>query len=71
MGMTADVSLAPRDPGSDAEGTRWLDAAIYEERYDDCRDGAEVVARITVGGPHSWDVADNEAMWAFLSQFRR
>src|SRR3712207_7662313 len=24
--MTADVSLAPRDPGSDAEGTRWLDA---------------------------------------------
>src|ERR687894_2853432 len=26
MGMTADVSLAPRDSGSDAEGTRWLDA---------------------------------------------
>jgi DNA-binding MarR family transcriptional regulator len=24
--MTADVSRAPRDPGSDAEGTRWLDA---------------------------------------------
>jgi DNA-binding MarR family transcriptional regulator len=24
--MTADVSLAPGDPGSDAGGTRWLDA---------------------------------------------
>src|ERR671926_107137 len=24
--MTADVSLAPHDPGSGSEGTRWLDA---------------------------------------------
>jgi polyhydroxybutyrate depolymerase len=51
--------------------TRWLTARVYEVRYRECRDGAEVVARITRGGPHAWSVADNEAMWAFLSRFRR
>ena len=50
--------------------TRWVADGVYEERYEVCRDGAEVVGRITVGGTHRW-VVDNEALWAFLSRFRR
>ena len=44
--------------------------AVYQEGYRDCRAGADVVARITIGGTHEW-LADNEAMWAFLSRYRR
>lgn len=51
--------------------TRWLSATVYEEGYRDCRAGADVVAQVTRGGGHSWAVADNEAMWAFLSRHRR
>lgn len=50
--------------------TRWVAPRVYEERYGDCRAGSEVVARITVGGGHSW-VVDNEALWALLSRHRR
>ncbi len=50
--------------------TRWVAANVYEERYTGCRDGADVVGRITVGGGHSW-VVDNDALWAFLSAHRR
>ncbi|MDE0880687.1 MAG: prolyl oligopeptidase family serine peptidase [Sphingomonas bacterium] len=50
--------------------TRWVSRHVYEERYADCRDGAEVVGRITVGGGHGW-VVDNDALWAFLSRYRR
>ena len=46
--------------------TLWVSASVYEEGYADCRDGAEVVGRITRDGGHSW-VADNEAMWAFFA----
>ena len=48
--------------------TRWISATVYEQRYVACRAGAEVVARVTVGGGHSFAVADNEAMWRFLSR---
>ncbi|SEN72724.1 polyhydroxybutyrate depolymerase [Sphingomonas gellani] len=51
--------------------TRWLDQRVYEEGYAGCRDGAEVVGRVTRGGPHSWSTVDNEAMWAFLSSHHR
>jgi polyhydroxybutyrate depolymerase len=50
--------------------TRPVTPAVYEERYGRCRAGAEVVARITRGGVHDW-VVDNEAMWAFLTRYRR
>lgn len=50
--------------------TRDLAPTLYEERYSNCRGGADVVARITRGGTHMW-LADNEAMWAFLSRYRR
>jgi polyhydroxybutyrate depolymerase len=56
--------------GCRADGDRDSPPSVYEERYADCRDGAEVVARITRGGVHDW-VVDNEAMWAFLSAHRR
>ncbi len=49
---------------------RQLKADIYEDRWSRCRGGAEVVGVITVGGGHVW-LADNEAMWAFLSRYRR
>jgi polyhydroxybutyrate depolymerase len=48
---------------------RPVSTQVYEERFDGCRAGAAVVARITIGGTHDW-VADNEAMWAFLSRHR-
>lgn len=47
-----------------------LAGGTREERYSQCRAGAEVVGRIAVGRGHEW-VADNEAMWAFLSRYRR
>lgn len=49
---------------------RRVEPRVYEEGYGDCRDRAEVIARITQGGGHIW-LADNEAMWDFLSQYRR
>ena len=53
-----------------APTTTWVAAKVYEERYAGCRDGSEVVARITVGGGHSW-VVDNDALWQLLSRHRR
>lgn len=53
-----------------APNTRWVADGVYEERYAGCREGAEVAARVTVGGTHRW-VVDNEALWGFLSRFRR
>ncbi|HEU4961846.1 MAG TPA: PHB depolymerase family esterase [Sphingomonas sp.] len=50
--------------------TRWVAAGVFEERYAGCADDAAVVGRISIGKGHSW-VADNEAMWAFLSRYRR
>lgn len=50
--------------------TRDLAPALYETRFTGCRGGADVVGRIERGGKHVW-LADNEAMWAFLSRFRR
>lgn len=52
------------------EATRWVARDIYEERYAGCREGAEVVGRITVGGTHRW-LADNGAMWRFFAAHPR
>jgi len=43
---------------------------VYEEGFTHCRDGADVLARVTIGGTHEW-VADNEALWAFFAKHRR
>ena len=50
--------------------TRWIADKVYEEGYAACRDGADVVGRITAGGGHSW-VADNDALWAFFAMRSR
>ena len=50
--------------------TEWVATGVYEERYTGCQGDADVAGRITVGGKHAW-VVDNEAMWAFLSRYRR
>jgi polyhydroxybutyrate depolymerase len=47
-----------------------VNETVYQEGYRDCRAGADVVARIAIGGTHRW-LADNEAMWTFLSRYRR
>jgi polyhydroxybutyrate depolymerase len=52
-----------------APTTRWVTPKVYEERYDGCRAGTEVVSRVSVGEGHHW-VADNEALWSLLSQHR-
>lgn len=61
----ADLNLCRTGPS-----TRDLTPTLYEERYSSCRAGADVVGRITRGGTHMW-LADNEAMWAFLSRYQR
>ncbi|RYY44026.1 MAG: polyhydroxybutyrate depolymerase [Sphingomonadales bacterium] len=50
--------------------TRDLNPSVYEVRYSDCRNGADVVGRIERGGKHVW-LADNDAMWAFFAHHRR
>ena len=45
-------------------------ATVYEEGYTACRKGADVRARVTIGGKHAW-VVDNDAMWAFFAAHRR
>jgi polyhydroxybutyrate depolymerase len=50
--------------------TRWVTPRVYEERYGDCRQGTEVIARVTTGAGHEW-TADNEALWQLLSAHRR
>jgi polyhydroxybutyrate depolymerase len=49
---------------------RDISAQLYEERFGHCRHGGDIVVRMTIGGTHSW-LADNEAMWTFLSRYRR
>lgn len=56
---------------TEAPVSRWVAEGVYEERYAGCREGASVTGRIAVGGGHSWDVVDNEALWAFVSQHQR
>lgn len=53
-----------------APTTAWMTPGIYEERYSGCRGEADVVGRMTVGGTHVW-LADNDALWAFVSRYRR
>lgn len=49
---------------------RDLAADRYEQLYTACRAGGEVAGHITRGAGHVW-TADNEAMWRFLSRYRR
>jgi len=49
--------------------TRWIKPGVYEESYTGCANGSAVIGRISVGETHHW-IADNDAMWAFLSRFR-
>jgi polyhydroxybutyrate depolymerase len=53
-----------------APTTAWVAPGVYEERYSACRGEADVVGRISVGGAHVW-LADNDALWAFVSRYRR
>ncbi|WP_419252288.1 alpha/beta hydrolase family esterase [Caulobacter sp. ErkDOM-YI] len=53
-----------------APTTRWASPGVYEERYSGCRGEADIVGRVTVGGTHIW-LADNDALWAFVSRYRR
>lgn len=66
----AEQRWAALDHCSAAPVTRLAKPGVYEEVYAGCANGAEVVGRITVGETHHW-IADNDAMWAFLSRFRR
>ena len=53
-----------------APTTQWVAPNVYEERYSGCQGDADVVGRMTVGGGHIW-LADNDALWAFVSRYRR
>jgi polyhydroxybutyrate depolymerase len=50
--------------------TRQVSETVSEKHFARCRDGVEIVSRLVAGGEHVW-LADNEAMWAFLSRWRR
>lgn len=49
---------------------RDLAADLYELLYTACHSRAEVAGHIKRGAGHVW-TADNEAMWRFLSRYRR
>lgn len=49
---------------------RTLESGVIDRGYEDCRGGAEVIARITPEAGHVW-AADNDAMWAFFARHRR
>jgi polyhydroxybutyrate depolymerase len=49
---------------------RDLAADLYEQLYAACRSSVEVAGHIKRGAGHVW-TADNEAMWRFLSRYRR
>ena len=66
----AEQRWAALDHCAAAPVSRWVKSGTYEEVYAGCSGGAEVIGRITVGETHHW-IADNDAMWAFLSRFRR
>ena len=66
----AEQSRAALDHCAAAPVSRWVKSGTYEEVYAGCSGGAEVIGRIMVGETHHW-IADNDAMWAFLSRFRR
>lgn len=72
-GYSMDAAMArwaAIDRCTAAPRTSWVAPRVYEQRYDGCG-GASVAARVTVGGGHNFAVADNEAMWAFLSRYTR
>lgn len=68
--QAAEARWAKLNRCTGAPARRSISPRLYEERYSRCAAGADVVGRITVGGGHSW-VVDNEALWAFLSRYRR
>lgn len=68
--QAAEQRWAALDRCTAAPVTRWVKAGTYEEVYAGCAGGAEVIGRTTVGETHHW-IADNDAMWTFLSRFRR
>ncbi|WP_101926428.1 MULTISPECIES: alpha/beta hydrolase family esterase [Luteimonas] len=53
-----------------APTTEWAGTGTYVERYSGCRGNADVEAWVRVESGHSW-VADNEALWDFVSRYRR
>ncbi len=70
---TMDAALARwAELGACRAGPLRRDLAIdlYEQLYTACGDRAEVVGHIKRGAGHVW-TADNEAMWVFLSRYRR
>lgn len=48
---------------------REIDAVVYEDRFSGCRANSAIVVRMTRGGAHTW-LADNAALWTFLSRYR-
>jgi polyhydroxybutyrate depolymerase len=67
---SAEIRWATLNHCQTSPVTRVISPALYQERYDGCRDNAEVTAYITEGGGHSW-LADNEVMWAFFKSYAR
>ena len=70
---TMDAALARwAELGACRAGPLRRDLAIdlYEHLYTACGARAEVVGHIKRGAGHVW-TADNEAMWRFLSRYRR
>lgn len=68
---TAEQRWAALDRCTAAPTTRWVvPGKVYEELYAGCADGAAVAARVSVGKGHAW-VVDNDALWTFVSRYRR
>jgi polyhydroxybutyrate depolymerase len=68
---TAEIRWADLNACRTPLPERTLAKGIVTRGYTDCRQGAEVIARIDPEGGHNWGVVDNEAMWAFFARHRR
>jgi polyhydroxybutyrate depolymerase len=67
----ADQRWAALDRCNAAPTTHWVvPDKVYEELYAGCVGGAAVAARVSVGKGHAW-VVDNDALWTFVSRYRR
>jgi polyhydroxybutyrate depolymerase len=67
---SAEIRWATLNHCQTSAVTKAISPALYQERYDGCRDNAVVTAYITEGGGHSW-LADNDVMWAFFKDYAR
>lgn len=66
----AELRWAVLNDCKSAPASEQITKDILETRYNNCKDGAEVITYVADGAGHDW-VADNEKLWDFFTRFQR